>query len=98
MMENDAILSQVILTKLGTKMEVIDSIIIFRRFYTIKRSSSIILSIIISIHDTFQIYPRIMLPRRDKKRLFDSFGSMRAKRGKSKFKSLCVMFQIGKRE
>lgn len=59
MMENDAILSQVILTKLGTKMEVIDSIIIFRRFYTIKRSSSIILSIIISIHDTFQIYPRI---------------------------------------
>lgn len=29
MMENDAILSQVILTKLGTKMEVIDNIIIF---------------------------------------------------------------------
>lgn len=29
MIENDAILSQVILTKLGTKMEVIDNIIIF---------------------------------------------------------------------
>lgn len=56
-------------------------------------------SIIISIHDTFQIYPRIYsrvetVAKRD----YSILSARCGQRGVSKFKSLCATFQIGKRE